>query len=501
MLGSGTVVLLFLAVFKLLLHFWLNSHYGYQRDELYFIACGERLAFGYVDVGPLTPWLGRLGRALLGESLFALRFFPAIAGALTVFLTGLLARQLGGGRGAQCLAALSVIIAPAWLMTGNILSLPSFEPLFWVLCANLIVHIFHSRDSRWWVALGAVAGVGLLNKPFLLFFGVGLVLGLLATPHRRYLLDKWLWIGGLAALLMNVPQLLWQHANDWPTLLFLSHMNRDVMSEIPRPVFLAGQVFYMHPINVLVWGAGLVFFFSAAGRQYRILGWIFLTVLTLLLVAQSKIYYLAPAYPALLAGGSVFWERIASSKPWKWVKGALPAAMVLGGAATAPAVLPLLPIEKLDAYVLAATGGLLEDAYEVTGTFHDQFGWEEQVEIIAGVYSGLPEEEKQHCILFAGNFGKAGAADFYGPAHGLPRVYSVHQNYYIWGPPQEPYSTAIVWGVSREQLDLFFAEIEQVATITSEVAIERHVLVYVCREPIVQIKDAWPALRDGAFDN
>lgn len=496
---GATAVLAYLAAFKLLLHFYFNSYYGYQRDELYFIACQEHLALGYADIGPLAMWLGRLSREVLGESLFALRFFPALAGAAIVFLTGLVARELGGGRYAQGLAALTALIAPVWLMSGNILALSSFEPLFWVLCAYLLIRIFKTGNSRLWVWVGVVAGLGLLNKPAMLFFGGGLVVGLLLTPYRKYLADKWMWAGGLIALVIVSPNIYWQAANDWPTLLFMRNLNRDVMSRVPRLEFVLGQVLYLHPLNAPIWLAGLGYYLlSKAGKPYRPLGWIYVAVFLLLLIAKSKIYYLAPAYPMLLAAGALMVEE----RRARWLKAAVPTALVLSGLVLAPVSLPLLPIEKLDGYVTAATGGLLKNSYEVTGTFHDQFGWENQAATVAKVFHGLTPEEQEECIIFAGNFGQAGAIDFYGKAYGLPQVYSMHQNYYYWGPPPDA-GVAIVYGVNLKDVGEFYGEIEHAATITCAECVdyENNIPVYVCRRPKRSIQEIWPALQSGAFNN
>jgi len=494
--------LVYLAAFKLFLHFYFNRYYGYQRDELYFIACGEHLALGYVDIGPLVPWLGRLSRVVLGESLFALRFLPAVAGALTVLLTGLLVRQLGGGRFAQCLAALAVIIAPVWLLAGNILSLPSFEPLYWVLCAYVIILILKTGNSRLWIWVGLLAGVGLLNKPSMLFFGFGLVVGLLATPNRKYLVNKWLWLGGLIAFIIILPNIFWQIAHGWPTLEFVRNLNEDTMSRISLVEFIAGQVFYTHPLNFPIWLAGLWYYlFSKGGKPYRLLGWIYVAVLVTLVIAKSKIYYLAPAYPMLLAAGALVIESFIRQRNLRWLKAAALAALVLGGAATASVCLPILPIAELDRYVKVATAGVIKNAYELTGTFHDQFGWENQVATVAKVFHDLSPEEQADCMIFAGNFGEAGAIDFYGKAYGLPDATSIHQNYYFWGPGTATGEVAIVFGVQLDVLDNFFGDIEQAATITCEqcVAYENNVPVYVCRKPKVLIKDAWPMLRSVAF--
>src|SRR5919202_2417181 len=210
---SDLALILYLSLAKLLIHFLTNGHYGYFRDELYYLACGEHLAWGYVDQAPLIAVVARAARALLGDSLFAIRFFPAVAGAALVFVTGLLVRELGGGRFAIVLASACVIVAPAFLALHTRLTMNAFEPLFWTLGAYLVVRALKTGDARLWVWFGVVMGVGLENKHSTLVFGFAVVAGLLLTPARRLFLSKWLWLGGLVALLIFLPNVLWQIAH------------------------------------------------------------------------------------------------------------------------------------------------------------------------------------------------------------------------------------------------------------------------------------------------
>ena len=503
---SGAAIIAYLAVLKLLLHFYFNafSYYGYLRDELYFIDAGKHLDWGYVDIGPLTIWMGRLSRELMGDSVFALRFFPAIAGALTIVIVGLMARELGGGRFAQGLAALAALIAPVWLGAQNNLCLPASEPVWWGLCAYFLIRIIKTGNTRLWVWFGLIAGIGLLNKPSMLFLGAGITIGLLLTPQRRYLFDRWALIGGLAALLVASPYLLWQIPHGWATVEFLAGMKRMVKDQIPSSVFVVGQIFYLHPLNFPIWLAGLGwFFFAKDARPFRVFGWAYVLILAFLLVVKSKIYYFAPVYPFLLAGGAVAIEGWVNRRGLRALKLVLPAMLAVGGLAIAPAVLPVLPIEKTDAYITAATGGLLKNAWEVTSTFHDEQGWENQAKVVAEVFRRLSSEEQADCIIFAGNFGEAGAIDFYGPALRLPPVTAIHQNYYFWGPPAKSGNLVIFVGVGRDTLERNFGDVQQAATIKSPEAVpgEQNVPVYVCRKPRVSLKEAWPKLRERAFLN
>lgn len=487
------------AVFAVGLHFYFNSYYGYQRDELYFIACGEHLDWGYVDVGPLAMWLGRLSREILGESLFALRFFPALSRGAAVIVAGALAMRFGAGMWGQFVAALSLLLAPVWLLGNNVLSLPAFEPLFWSLSALFLLLAMQTDNSRYLAGLGVAAGFGLLNKPSMAFFGFGLIAGLAFTPNRKYFRDKWLYISAAIALIIASPFIYWQYTHGWATLQFMTNLNRDIMSRITPLEFLLGQLLYIGPLNALLWGGALVWMFSASGKQYRIFGWIFLAVFLFLLVVKSKIYYLSPAYPMMLAAGAAAWRQWLSNR--RTLRIAMPVAMTAASAVIAPAVLPILPIEKVDGYLNAVTGGFFKDVYEITNTFHDMIGWEEEVQAVAKVYNRLPPGEKADSMIFGGNFGISGAVDFYGPKYGLPKSVSGHQNYYFWGPPERWGKVTIVVGADEEDLAMVFESYELADVFKCPLAADKETPIHLCRKPKIPPGDVWAILRSRAFNN
>lgn len=307
---NDLTVLAGLAIFKLFIHLPVLTRYGYHHDELYFIACGRHLSVGYVDHAPLVPWIAWLSTTLFGDSLFALRILATLSTAMTVFMVGLLVKRLGGGRFAQVAAGVGMIIAPVFLRTGNMLCLPAFEPLFWVLASYMVVRIIQENNPRLWLWVGIIVGAGMLNKHSMLFFGFGLVVGMLLTPMRKHFKSPWLYAGGGIALLIILPNLIWQITHGWPTLNFILNLKTGVMSGISAIQFLVGQFLYLHPFNAVLWISGLAFFlFHKTEKSYRILGWIWVSVFILLLVTKSKIYYLAPAYAAIIAGGGMAVER------------------------------------------------------------------------------------------------------------------------------------------------------------------------------------------------
>lgn len=482
-----------LAFLKLLFHLPFLGRYGYHHDELYFIACGEHFSFGYVDHPPLVPWLAKLSTALFGQSIFGLRIFSAIAGAAAIFLVVMLVRRLGGGRFAQLIAAVAMFIAPVYLRTGNLLCLPAFEPLFWVSCIYLLVRIIQEDRPKLFLLVGLVAGLGLLNKHSMLFFGFGLAVGLLFTPLRKYYKSPWLYGGLGIVFLLFLPNLIWQLTHGWPTLSFLLNLNSKVMSGITPIQFLAGQLLYIHPLNAVLWIWGLVFFFNKEGRDYRILGWIWLAVFVVLLLTKSKIYYLAPAYPPLLAGGAIALERWVNKRNWKKLKVLPISILLLGGLAMGPVSVPALSIDATEAYIETVTFGAFKNIYELTGDLRGMFGWLERVEAVARVYKGLVPEVRRNTIILAPNYGNAGAIDYLGNPYGLPDAYCLHMTYWLWGPPDHEFDTVIGFGFKPETMKKFFEEVE----VAEELELKNvnpwvnPFRITICRQPKIPLSRIW----------
>jgi hypothetical protein len=319
--------------------------YGYFIDELYYLACARRLAWGYVDHPPLSIFLLRGETAVVGTSVWAIRLLPALAGATLALLTGSLARRLGGGAFAQGLAALATLAPPVLLVLFGFYSMNAFEPVLWLLAVLALVGVVESGDQRRWLWFGLVAGLGLLNKHTMVLLGAAALAGLLLTPERRLLASRWLWLAGLLALVLLLPNLTWQAQNGWPSIEF--YRNAELYKNIPTPPLagLASQVLFMNPLALPLWLAGLVFLFvSPAVRPYRFLAWSYLLLLALVLASRvSRADRIAGIYPVLLAAGAVATERAAARAGWGWLRGAAVALIVTGAVALAPLGLPVLP--------------------------------------------------------------------------------------------------------------------------------------------------------------
>jgi 4-amino-4-deoxy-L-arabinose transferase-like glycosyltransferase len=491
---TDTAILCYLAVGKLVMHFLTNGQYGYFRDELYYIICGERLDWGYVDHAPLIALVARVSHALLGQSLLGTRFFPAVAGALLVLLAGLIARELGGKRFAQVLAALCVIIMPAYLYTHTMLSMNAFEPLLWMLAAYVVILILKRQDARLWLLFGLVAGIGLMNKHSMLFFGLGLVVGLVFAGQRAHFRSGWFWLGGAIAFAIFLPNILWQIRNGWPTLEFWSHKEYWGSPED----FLVQQVFFTHPIGFLIALIGLWYYLgSRDGKPYRALGWIYVVMLVLFLV-KGNAYYLSPIYPMLFAAGAVVMEGWIQRRGLRWLKPAVLSLTVAGGIVLAPMALPVLPVDQLITY-LRCTGLKevfrlgREDVGELPQHYADMFGWEEMVYRVALVYNSLPPEDRAKAVIFASNYGQASAINIFGKEYGLPSAVSGNMTYYLWGPGYLPGEVTIIIGFNPGSG--WFAQVQHAGIIPGKYALERYVPIYVCRGPGMSLQWTWPQLK------
>jgi 4-amino-4-deoxy-L-arabinose transferase-like glycosyltransferase len=496
---SDLAVLSYLALLTIFIHFLTNGGYGYFRDEFYYMACGEHLAWGYVDQPPFVALMAFLTRHLLGDSLFALRFFPAICGGLIVLLTGLMTRELGGGRYAQGLAAVAVMVAPVYLAIDNFFSMNCFDQVFWALAGYIVIRILKEGDPKLWILFGLVAGIGLMNKYSMGFLGLGVVVGLILTPARRFLLTKWLWLGGAVAFVIFLPHILWEIRNGFPTLEFIH--NAPLPDSTPLQ-FIADSVTQMHPLTLPIWLAGLAFFFLAkAGKPYRLFGWVYVSILALFLLTEARPYYLSPAYLFLFAGGAVTIGAFVQQRNWNWLKPPSFVLLLMSGAVMAPYALPMLSLRTFLKYqeFVGFTPAPEEkgELGKMPEQYEDMLGWENMVATVAKVYNSLSPEEKQKCVIGASNYGEAGAIDFYGDRYGLPHAISAHNNYWIWGPGEKPGEIAIIVGGNPNAYHSMYEDVLQAATVVSEYArpYETDLPVYLCRRPKVTLQQVWPHLK------
>lgn len=492
-----------LAVVKIVFYLFAAGSYGYFRDELYFLACTEHLAWGFPDHAPLSVWMASFSRDIFGDSLYAIRLFPALSGVVKILLTGLLVRELGGGRLATLLACLSVLFAPLYLVSDNMLSMNTYEPIFWVGCALAYVWAVKREDPRYWLLFGVCAGLGTMNKHSMVFFGAAFLIGLVMTRERRYLAEKYFWFGGLIAFVLVLPNLIWQYENNWATLELLQNVQKTGKNVVLAPhEFILQQVLLLLPFTAPIWLGGIWYLlFDRLGKRFRTLGITYLASLAIMIALNAKNYYLAPVYPILFAAGGLFWQRRAGVFFWTRVAGyAYAVVLVLMGVVFLPMALPVLPIERFTAYQnwVGITPPKTEVGHRgpLPQHFGDMFGWEEMAARTAAVYNALPPEERSRAAIYGSNYGEAGAIDHFGPAYGLPKAISPHQSYFLWGPRGYDGSTLIVLGEEREDAEKYCGSVEEKEAVSHPYAMGgEYFKILICRDLRAPLAELWPKLK------
>jgi hypothetical protein len=480
----------------------LSGGFGIFRDELYYTACAAHPAWGYVDHPPLSIFLLRLERLVFGDSLTAMRLVPALAVAVLAWLAGRLAREMGGSRFAQFLAALACGVAPVYLAEGSFYSMNAFEPLFWMGCAWLLLRMVDTGRRGLWVPFGIVAGLGLLNKHSMLFFGAALVAGLLLTRERRLLSGKWPWIGGAVALLFLLPNLLWLAGHDWATLEFMRNAQQWKNLSMSPLEFFKAQVLLQHPLTLPLWLAGLgALLFHPQLKRYRFFAVAFIFLFLLFVVQRGKPYYFSPVFPLMLAAGAVFADRLAAGRFGRAARGAYAALLLAGGLVMLPMWVPLLTVEGQIRYTHAI--GIVPPQMErnrpaqLHQIYADRFGWRGMVDLVARAFRSLSPGEQAEAAIYTQNYGEAGAVDYFGKRLGLPPAISGHNSYWLWGPGSRSGRVLIVIGGRREDHLRGYEEVTLFAVHRNRYAMpsESDLPIWICRRPRLSLKQLWPLVK------
>jgi hypothetical protein len=498
-----TGIAIALATFAL--HLSTAWRYGYFRDELYFIACGRHLAWGYVDQPPLVALVAWLAQPA-NDGLIALRLLPCLAAGLTTYAAVQIARDLGGGRFAQWLAGIAVGLTPAYLLLGNILTTTSFEPLSWTLVIWCCIRLVRGQSG--WLALAAAASFGLYGKYSMALLLAALLIGLLVTKERRVLTTPWLAVAAAIAAIIMLPNLWWQAAHDWPFFAVLqgdaAHRHAFNNGWLLESQNLAGnaisfateQLVYTNPLAAPVWLCGLIAPFTWTRlRELRFVSIACVVLFAAAVMLEAKGYYIIGIYAALLAIGSVVVERTAA-----WLRSSLFVALSATAVATMPLSIPALPIDGFIAYsrVLGLTGRDGGPPHLIQPIYAEEFGWDRLAGDVASVYEALPASTRAATAIYGDTYADAGAIDFFGPAHGLPSAISSQNSYWLWGTHGYDGKSMIAIGASRiDLLRQYYRSCRLVRTSNEPLkwVVEGPAPIYLCTDPTMPLDQIWPHLR------
>lgn len=456
--------------------------YGYHRDELYFRMLASHPAWGYVDQPPMTPMLVRASTGLFGDSLFALRVPAMICAVLTVFLVAALARELGGGRTAQTLAAIGV--CPVFvLLAGHVLLTASPDMVFWVLTILFATRALLRSEPRWWIAAGVVTGAALYNKQLIVLLLISLAAGLAIAGPRRELRSPWLWSGAALALVIAAPTIIWQATHGWPEVRMAGVIATD-KGPSDRVTFIPFQLLLV--AGAPHWITGIRALFRAERfRPVRAIAWAYPAAAVIVLVTGGQLYYTFGLLAFAYAAGCVTAERRYAAGTAR-LRGTV-GWMALAYAIALPIALPLVPLSHLGQTVVPA----------LNQAARDQVGWPEYVREVADVYAAIPAGERAHTAVIAGNYGEAGAIARFGPADGLPTVvYSGQNQLWYYGPPPAADTTVLFVGIDPVYLASAYGDCAKAATLDNHAGVsneEQGRPILVCRDPLAPWSVIWPA--------
>lgn len=484
-------ILLTISALFALAHILTNNQYGFHRDELQFLSDARHLDWGFVAYPPLTPFIQRIALSLFGLSLIGLRLFSVLAQAIVIFVSGLMARDLGGNRLAQITTALTVGLSGLPLFEATEFQYTSFSYLWWILVCWFVIRLLKTENPRYWLAIGAAIGLGLLTKYAVVFFIAGLVTGLILTRARRQLLSPWFYAGVALALLLFAPNILWLVRHNWVSYHMLQHIHaRDVAEGRADGYWKYQFLLDFNLVATPLCIAGLIAFFRSP--RYRMLGFMYVVPILIFWLNKGRFYYVAESYPALIAMGAAVAAHWLTARP-AWARRTIAAVYFAGlaliGARTAAAIVPI------------ASGGPLRDfALSQNGDLREEFGWDDLCRALAAVRDSLPPDphtgQPPTYAILTGNYGEAGAIENLGPAWHLPPPISLTNSFYLRTYPATPPSVLIVVGWDQEQVDREFNACHIAGHNGNKLGIKNeesqdHPDIYVCGPPKKGWEEFW----------
>jgi hypothetical protein len=485
-----------LAFIKFVIHWFGNQNYGFHRDELLHLSVSEHLAWGYMEFPPFIAWTGKLSYLLFDYSLLGVRFFPTLAGIGILILCCLMARELGGKNRAVMLAGVSILAFIPFFRNHTLFQPVAFDQFFWVLGFYFLIKFITTEEKNYLLLMGLTGGLGLMNKYTMLVWGFGIAVGLLFYHRGKLYKSKWLYAAGAISFLIFLPNIIWQLQHDIPFLLHMEVLQEKQLDGISPFEFGLAQLEL--PFTLILSLIGLwAFFADERLKNFNSIGIAVSVIFITMWILQSKAYYFFAAYPVLFAAGSVKFEQLLQKKPvWIYV---IAGVLIIPAAPYIPEATPILPIETYVAY----TGKQEKNGrIELTGDYADMFGWEEQVQLVDSVYRSLDEKERNNAVLWAENYGEAGALKILGDKYGLPDPISRHGSFWLWGYGNKDAEVWISLGNETPSVEYVFEDVELVTMIRHKYAIseENNIPLYICRNPKVNIESWWKSYEKHVFD-
>lgn len=489
-------IILILSIVKLIIQWFGNRNYGFHRDELLHLSVSEHLNWGFMEFPPLIGLIGKISYWLFDYSLLGVRLFPTLAGVGILILCCLIAKELGGKSKAILLSGICILAFLPFYRNHTLFQPVAFDQLFWTFGFYFIIKFINSQNKKFLILLGLTLGLGLMNKYTIIVWAFGVFIGLFFYQKGTLFKNKWLYISSMLSLLIFLPNIIWQAQNEFPLLSHLQALNDNQLDGVNPMDFGLEQLNF--PFTLVIGLLGLIALIRDKNlSKYSVVGIATLVIFCTMWLLNSKAYYVFAIYPVLFASGAVKIESLLSKKPiWVYV---IATVTLVPSIYFIPKLTPILPIKNYVEYSqLEEENGRIE----LTGDYADMFGWEEQVKLVDSVYQSLNAKEKNNCVLWAENYGEAGALKILGKKFNLPNPISRHGSFWTWGYGKKNADVWISLGNEKTAVDYVFEDVELVKIITHKYAIgeENGIPLYICRKPKVDIEKWWKDYKDYIFD-
>jgi hypothetical protein len=489
-LKSDWMLIYLLALVKLTIHLLTNTNYELHRDEYLYLAFADHLAWGYFSNGPAIGIFAFIIQIISGTSVFAVRLIPTLLGVVTVGAVGVLVKELGGKKWAIILAGAAVILSPAYLRVNWLFQPVSLDLLFWLLGTFFILKLVRTDNSKYWLVLGMIWGLGMLNKYSMVFLAWGFFMAIICTEKRKLILSKYFAYHFLIAFIIILPNLIWQYDHNWPVIFHMQNLQRTQLVNVQMTDFLLAQPLMILPATP-VWICGLIYLLvNRETKSLRTLAFTFAFVLLTLMLLHGKAYYTLGIYFVLIAAGGVFLEKITAARHIL-IRPALLILMILVVLPGLPFSLPVYSLDKMVPYGKGAKQfGLEQFLYWEDGQPHslpqdyaDMTGWTELAGLTISIYQNLDTTEKKECVIYGENYGQAGAVKYFGKKSGLPEPISFSDNFLFWAPDTLTARIVIYINDDTSGVSAYFGQVQEMGRITNPYARESGLPVYLCRYP------------------
>jgi len=477
------------AALKILIHLVTNTNYELHRDAFLYLAQGEHLSWGYLSVPPLNALLSKGLRLITGDSVFAVRLFPTLIGSVSVIIINLIVKEMGGKKWAMILASLAFIFSPAFLRSNMLFQPVSLNQFFWLTSFYFIIRLINTQNPKFWIFLSINFALGFLAKYSIVFLALGFFISLLLTPHRRLILNKYFLYGILIGLVIVSPNIFWQYQNGWPVAYHMSLLIDKHLVNVSWSEFILDQLIMNLPVTFF-WFTGLLYLIFYSGlKKYRIIGFTYLAVISLLIIMKGKSYYSIGLYSVLFATGGIVFEKYVHYKILTYLNLAF---MIVITIYMLPFSLTIYGHERMLAFCEKTIERGVDmpmrwedgEIHALPQDYADMIGWKELGSNVEKVYNTLSDEQKEHCYIYAENYGQAGAISYYGQKSGLPDPISFHGSFIFWAPDEiKDIRYFIYVNDNIDGIKDYFEEIKKYEGITNPYARERGLPIYLCINP------------------